>query len=158
MAYISRSRSLSVSTVPFTLATGLPVGTIGAICAGGNFPVVVGACEATCAGATTVAVSKSAVMKRYFMVPLCFPCIKKGERIAFPPGTANQCLLELGGDGVGVVSFVGFAKVALTAELRGGRRGLASRVRRDIRVVRTVHEEERGVVAGAIASDLAGRR
>src|ERR1017187_7407329 len=86
MAYISRSRSLSVSTVPFTLATGLPVGTIGAACAGGILAVALGACEATWAGAAMVAVSKSAVMTRYFMVPLGFSSIKKGERNPFPPG------------------------------------------------------------------------
>src|ERR1022692_4178659 len=80
--------------------------------------------------------------------------VLRGKGIPFPLSTANQCLLELGGDVVGVVGFVGFAKVALTAELGGGRRGLAGRVRRDHRVVGSGHEEIRGIVSAGVACDL----
>src|SRR3974390_2258622 len=84
--------------------------------------------------------------------------VKKGESISLPLLHSRQGLLEDRLDGVGVVGFVRFAEVALTAELsRRGRVRVGDVV--DVRVVRTVHEEERGIVlAAAVTRDRAGCR
>src|SRR5215472_7744792 len=51
IVYISRSRSRSVSTAPFTLATGLSLTSSGEVCAEAGVPLatVVGGCDANCA-------------------------------------------------------------------------------------------------------------
>src|SRR3974390_2498182 len=103
------------------------------------------------------AVIKTAVMNGYFMVPRRIFPTKKGERSPFPPGyCSSRRLLEHGRNVVGVVSFVGFAKVALTAEL--SRRGCLAcgELALQVRIVGAIHEEEGGIVlAAAVGHDLA---
>src|ERR1700761_4437103 len=121
MAYISRSRSLSVSTAPLTFATALPVGCTVVVWNAEDFAFVAGACEATCASTDVVRpASRSAIRKRYFIVPLSLRPQKRGKGPPFPR-SCNRCLLEHGRNIVGVIGFVRLAKVALTAEL--SRRG-----------------------------------
>src|SRR5580693_2790491 len=85
MAYISRSKSLSVRTVPFTLATGFPVGCSVAVWKAEVFAPVVGACEATWATACViVAAIMSAVKKWYFIIPLSLGPQKRGKGFPFP--------------------------------------------------------------------------
>src|SRR3974390_3438725 len=103
------------------------------------------------------AVSKTAVMNGYFMVPRRILSTKKGERSPFPPGyCSSRRLLEHGRNVVGVVSFVGLAKVALTAELSRRGRLASGELSLQVRVVRSGHEEIRGIVlAAAVAHDRA---
>src|SRR5271165_539853 len=159
MAYISRSRSRSVSTTPFTRATGLSVTWRGAPCGAVVFATAVGACEATWAEAADSATRSRAPMGSWrFMIPrsiLARRFRKKRGEYSSPLFVSRQFLLEYGRDVLGVVGFVRFAKVALTAELRRRRRIRVGDVV-DVRVVGTVHEEEGGVVlAAAVTRDRA---
>src|SRR5208337_891665 len=175
MAYISRSRSRSVSTAPFTRATALSLtwrgDAIGAVVLDADaLAKAVGAWEATWAEAAENA-TKSTVQTGswYFIFPRLVPLRtenrelrtefrirkKRGERIS-PPFVSQLFLLEYGGDVVGVVGFVRLAKVALAAELRRRRRIRVADVV-DVRVVRAVDEEEGGIVlAAAVVRDRAG--
>src|ERR1035441_4062702 len=166
MEYISRSRSRSVSTAPFTRATGLSLtrtadGGTAEVWGVFAFATAVGAWEATWADAAVSATRSTAQIESWYFIIPRLPILskteseKKRERNSLPPFIPLLFLLECRGDVVGVVSFVRFAKVALTAELR--RRGrLVLGVGLKVHVVWGVHEEVRGIVASGIASDLAG--
>src|ERR1019366_3173976 len=93
MAYISRSRSRSVSTAPFTRATGLSLTWRAGACEAVVFATPVGAWEATWAEATeneSATRSNAQIGSWYLMVPRLLnsfaDCIrkKKGREILSP--------------------------------------------------------------------------
>src|SRR5579862_5462776 len=139
MVNISRNRSRSVNTVPFTFTTGLPLGccnwTFGAAAAGAGVAASAPGCEATiCAESGAIARSSTArVENGRFMVPP-IKVLKKGRRNLLP--RSNN---RLGGRHAHLtVHLVRLATVALTAELR---RGVAAGVG-----VVVAAQEELGVV------------
>src|SRR5271165_6452999 len=116
--YISRSKSRSVSIAPFTRATGLSLTPVGDGDGVFGFAVVVEAWEATWELAVTALASSRAKTTRDFMFPPMKTSKKIGKIFASLPRHSTVSL-ENGGYTKLVVPFVGLAKVALTAELRG---------------------------------------
>ena len=124
----------------------------------------VGAWEATWAETAeneSASISSPRMGSRYFIIPRLAILAeskpkKKRERIFSPSFVPRRFLLELRGDGSGVVAFIRFAKVALAAELRRrGRRGLGIGLK--VRVVGAVDEEVGGIVlAAAVIHNLVG--
>src|SRR5208282_1794989 len=166
MVYISRSRSRSVSTAPFTRATGLSLTCKGEVWAEAVPVRSVGVCEASCADAAESASARNPLMGSWYFIKSSLSCcsltlyparIKKGRVDPLPFLHINSGLLEDRRDVVGVVGFVRLAKVALAAELRG-RRSIGVGHVVDVRVIGAVDEEEGGVVlAAAVARDRARR-
>src|SRR5450631_3062313 len=119
IAYSSRTRSVSVRTEPFTMATGLPAafGTSGADTGCDGWLRIVGACDATWALAAATASRRNAQLWSWILMIDLLIAGKKGEGGCRPlPGLAIA--LERCGDGEWAVHFVGLATVALPAELR----------------------------------------
>src|ERR1035437_6601113 len=89
MAYISRSRSRSVSTAPFTRATGLSLTCSGDVWAESMFAIAVGACEATWADAAESATARNPqIGSRYFIFPR-LPSSQKKGRVSLSPSCTS---------------------------------------------------------------------
>src|SRR5215471_18659949 len=85
-----------------------------------------------------------------------FLSIKKGRVTLSPREHISPGLLEYRGDIVGVVGFVRFGEVALTAELRRRCSLAGSQLALQVRVVRAVDEEVGGIeLAAAVSNDRA---
>src|SRR5215471_20907847 len=87
-----------------------------------------------------------------------FLSIKKGRVTLSPREHISPGLLEYRGDIVGVVGFVRFGEVALTAELRRRCSLAGGQLALQVRVVRAIDEEVGGIeLAAAVRDDLASR-
>src|SRR5215469_1300411 len=99
MLYISRSRSLSVKTTPFTFATGFPLTCIAAVMltflalGAALGPVALetglaagsdGAWEATCAPAVAIPMMSRSVAQIWYFIFLSISWLKPGEGIPSP--------------------------------------------------------------------------
>src|SRR5579862_2851847 len=112
MAYSSRTRSRSVSTAPFTFATGFPVGTAKVALGTSN---LAGWCEATWPAAVTAEPAMIAKMSKRFMS--FFLVLRVKLRRGTAPSPDKQ-QLERRDCGAAATLLVCLSTMALAAELR----------------------------------------